>query len=58
LQYLCYISLTMTLAAKLLYFASAPIYSVFFFLVFNFRAQMFNSTLLVLKWCSISTLER
>jgi hypothetical protein len=38
----------MSLAAQLLYFASAPLNPVFFFLVFNFCAQMFNITMLVL----------
>jgi hypothetical protein len=50
----------MSLTAQLLDFASAPIYSVFFlfFMLFNFRAQMFNFTLLVVKWRSTFTLGR
>jgi hypothetical protein len=52
-----YLSLAISLAAKLVHFASTPIYPVLFFL-FNFRAQMFNITVLVLEWRSTFTLER
>jgi hypothetical protein len=53
----------MSLAAKFLDFASAPVNSIsFFFLiiiiaVFNVRAQMFTITVLVFERCSIFTLN-
>jgi hypothetical protein len=56
LQHLCYLSLAMSLAAKFLDFASAPVNPISFLfpvivvvvVVFNVRAQMFNFTVLVL----------
>jgi hypothetical protein len=45
----------MSLAAEFLHFASAPVHSIFFFflviivVLFNFYAQMFNFTVLVLE---------